>query len=180
MNTTLKFIAAYVIMTGTSASFSHVVLSEPAALANTSYRATFRIGHGCNGSPTTAIRVRIPTGFQGTKPMPHAGWVLAVKQEDLAVPYPSHGKTISRDVTEISWTAASKDHALPDAHYDEFVLHGGVPAQGGALWFKVLQSCESGSNDWSDVPASGTSTQGLKSPAALLEIIPSDQEGHRH
>ena len=48
------------------------------------------------------------------------------------------------------------------------------------MWFKVLQTCEKGSIDWAEVPASGTSTKGLKTPAALLEIIPSDHAGHAH
>ncbi len=158
----------------------HVVLAEPAALANTSYSAAFRVSHGCDGSPTTAIKVSIPAGFQGAKPMPHAGWLLAVKEENLDKPYNSHGKQVTRDVTEITWTAVSRDSWLPEAHFDEFVLRGGLPAEGGAMWFKVLQTCEKGSNNWSEVPASGTSTRGLKSPAALLEIIPSDAVGHQH
>ena len=163
-----------------SASFGHIVLSEPAALANTSYRATFRVGHACDGSPTTAIRVLIPAGFMGAKPMPHPGWALAVREEKLAKPYKSHGKEVTQDVVEVTWTATSKEHWLPDAWYDEFVLRGTLPAQAGAMWFKVLQTCEKGSNNWAEVPASGTSTKGLKAPAALLEIIESGAAAHQH
>ena len=32
--------------------------------------------HGCSGSPTTAIRVRVPAGIIGVKPMPKPGWQL--------------------------------------------------------------------------------------------------------
>jgi periplasmic copper chaperone A len=180
LKNTIKTIAVYAVLTWANASFGHIVLAEPAALAGTSYRAAFRVGHGCDGSPTTAIKVLIPPGFQGAKPMPHAGWVVLVKETPLDKPYLSHGKEITRDVTEISWTAASRDAWLPEAHYDEFVLRGGLPAQGGVMWFKVLQTCETGANQWVEVPANGTSTQGLKSPAALLDIIPSGQVGHQH
>ncbi|MBK6387090.1 MAG: DUF1775 domain-containing protein [Rhodoferax sp.] len=48
-----------------SSSFSHVVLADQAALAGTSYRATLRVGHGCDGSPVTAVRVTIPSRFSG-------------------------------------------------------------------------------------------------------------------
>jgi uncharacterized protein YcnI len=41
------------------------------------------------------------------------------------------------------------------------------------LWFRVLQTCASGQLDWADVPAQGTSTRGMKTPAALLEVLPS-------
>lgn len=163
-----------------TASLAHVVLGEPAALANTSYRATLRVGHGCDGSPVTALRVTIPPGFSGAKPMPKAGWILSTKLAKLAKPYTSHGKTITEDVAEISWMAASKDNWLPDAWYDEFVLRGGLPSAAGPMWFKVTQTCEKGSIDWADIPAAGTSTKGLKFPAALLEIIESSPAAHQH
>lgn len=180
MSFATKTVAACALLTGATASFSHIVLGEPAALANTSYRATFRIGHGCDGSPVTALKVTIPPGFQGAKPMPKAGWVLSVTSAKLAKPYDSHGTQITEDVSEITWTAASKDSGLPDGWYDEFVLRGGLPQQAGPMWFKVLQTCERGRIDWAEVPAAGTSTQGLKAPAALLEIIESGAVGHAH
>lgn len=177
---TTKIIAACALLAGVNASFAHVVLGEPAALAGTSYRAALRVGHGCDGSPVTALRVTIPAGFMGAKPMPKEGWVLSVKSAKLAKPYESHGKTITDDVAEITWTAASKDNWLPDAYYDEFVLRGSLPAAGGPMWFKVLQTCEKGSIDWAEVPNSGTSTKGLKAPAALLDIVESGPVGHSH
>jgi uncharacterized protein YcnI len=180
MKTYPHTLAACAALLLAGAAHSHVVLQDPAAAAGASYRASFQIGHGCEGTATTSIRVRIPEGFQGAKPMPKAGWTLTTTKARLAKPYDSHGKTISEDVSEISWTANSKDSALPDAWYEEFVLRGTTPRQPGALWFKVLQTCEKGQNDWSQVPASGTSTEGLKSPAALLEVLDTGTAGHSH
>ena len=150
--------------------FSHVSLEGKTAPASSTYKAVFQVGHGCQGSATTGITVQIPAGFQGAKPYPKAGWTLSVQQEKLARPYDSHGKPVTEDVSVVSWTAAGKEAALQDAHFDEFVLRGKLPETAGPLWFKVLQTCESGSNDWSEVPASGSSAKGLKSPAALLEV----------
>ena len=175
-----KLIVACAIFTSATASFAHIVLGEPAALASTSYRATLRVGHGCEGSPITALRVTLPAGFKGAKPMPKVGWQLSIKTARLAKPYDSHGKTITDDVSEITWTATAKEYWLLDAHYDEFVLRGGLPAIAGPMWFKVLQTCEKGSIDWAEVPATGASTKGLKFPAALLEIIESGAVGHQH
>ena len=70
----------------------------------------------------------------------------------------------------VTWAAASKDAALLDAYVDEFMLRGTLPHASGPLWFKVLQTCENGSTDWSEIPVSGLSTKGLKSPAVLLEV----------
>jgi len=163
-----------------SSSFSHAVLNDPAAMAGTSYRAAVRIGHGCDGSPVTAVRVTIPAGFLGAKPMPKAGWVVATKVGKLAKPYDDHGKQVTEGVTEITWTASSKEYWLQDAWFDEFVLRGSLPKEAGPLWFKVMQICEKGSIDWAEVPASGNSTKGLKFPAALLEIIESGAMAHQH
>ena len=160
---------------------AHVVLQDGAAAANSSYRATFRVGHGCDGEPTTSMRVLLPAGFNGAQPMPKPGWTLRTVTGPLALPYESHGKKYTEGVLEISWTANSADNALPHAYYDEFVLRGSTPAKPGPLWFKVLQSCAKGSNDWVEVPTRGTSTKGLKMPAALLEVLDVQAAGgHAH
>ena len=112
--------------------------------------------------------------------MPKAGWILAVKSAKLDQPYDDNGKPVTGGVSEISWTAASKGNWLPDAYYDEFVLRG-LPVQAGPMWFKVLQTCDQASTDWAEVPAIGISTDQLKHPAVLLEVIPSEQAGrHAH
>jgi uncharacterized protein YcnI len=176
----IKTIAVCAALSGATASFPHIVLDEPAALAGSGYKAALRVGHGCEGSATTAITVLLPAGFQGAKPMPKPGWVLATRRETLAQPYSSHGKQVTHDVTEISWTAAARENWLPDAFFDEFVLRGSLPVEAGALWFKVLQTCEQGRLEWTQVPVTGTSTRGLKSPAVLLEVLPSGPTGHDH
>lgn len=161
-------------------SFAHVTLGDSAALAGTTYRAALRVGHGCGASPTTAIKVLIPAGFKGAKPMPKPGWTLAIAKATLDKPYDDHGVKVTEDVSEIVWTAASKDNWLPDAQFDEFVFRGGLPAQGGQMWFKVMQTCAQGSNPWLEIPAQGQSAHGLKFPAALLDIIGSGAPAHQH
>jgi uncharacterized protein YcnI len=167
----IQFVAALAVLTGASPSFSHVVLQDGVALAGTSYRAVLRVGHGCDGSPTTGMQVTIPDGFTGAQPMLKVGWTLVTKVGKLAEPYTSHGKTYTEGVQEIIWTANGPENALPANFYDEFILRGITPAKAGAVWFKVVQSCAKGVNTWVEVPASGMSTKGLKSPAALLELL---------
>jgi uncharacterized protein YcnI len=181
MKFTIKSIAACALSMAAGASFSHVVLQDGAAAAGTSYRAVLRVGHGCDNSATTGLRVTIPAGFNGAQPMPKPGWTVVTKIGKLAAPYESHGKTYTEGVLEITWTANGPEHALPAAYYDEFVLRGTTPAKPGPIWFPVVQSCEKGVNAWVDVPASGNSTKGLKSPAALLEVLDIQAAGeHAH
>jgi len=159
---------------------AHVVLAEPQAIAGSYYKAILRVGHGCNGSSTTGLIVQVPAGFQGAKPQPKSGWTLATRKAKLATPYNSHGKTVTEDVVEVRWTASSKAATLPDEHFDEFAFLGRLPDQSGPLWVKVLQTCENGHNDWSDIPTTGTTTRGLKLPAALLDVQPAPTHEHHH
>ncbi|HEY1102316.1 MAG TPA: YcnI family protein [Burkholderiaceae bacterium] len=169
---------ATAMLVATSAS-AHITLEQREAEAGSYYKAVLRVGHGCEGAPVRAITVRLPAGFRGAKPMPKPGWTLTIRRQPLATPYDSHGRTVKDDVTEIRWEAGSQSAWLPDAHYDEFVLRGQLPAAAGPLWFKVLQTCAKGQIDWAELPASGTSTQGLKAPAALLQVTPA-APGHAH
>ncbi|MDI1340736.1 YcnI family protein [Polaromonas sp.] len=175
-----KIVASCTILAGAAPAFSHIVLESRSAPAGSSYKAVFLVGHGCQGSATTGVAVQIPTGFLGAKPYPKAGWTATTRIGQLAKPYHSHGRQVTEDVTLVSWMAANQEAALPDAFFDEFVLRGKLPESAGPLWFKVLQTCVSGTSDWSDVPASGTSTQGLKSPAVLLEVKPAASAQHHH
>ena len=181
---TPKLIAACAVFTWATAAFSpvfaHVVLQDGASAAGASYRATFKVGHGCDGSPTTGIRVSIPAGFNGAQPMPKPGWTLTTQVGKLPQPYTSHGKTVTEGILEIRWEANGPANALPHAFYDEFVLRGTTPTKPGPLWFKVVQTCEKAENAWVEIPAAGTSTKGLKSPAALLEVLDIQATGHAH
>ena len=70
---------------------------------------------------------------------------------------------------------------LSSVHYDEFVLVARLPARSGAMHWPVRQVCEEGRNDWVEVPKPGQKLSDLKSPAALLELLPAGQAGeHRH
>jgi periplasmic copper chaperone A len=167
----IKCIAACAGITWATASFSHVVLQERTTTALSTYKAVMLVGHGCGGSATNQIKVTIPAGFVGAKPMPKPGWILSVKMDKLATPYDNgHGGMVTEGVSEVTWVTAAQSSALPDAYYDEFVLRGRVPKEAGPMWFKIFQGCEKGSTDWAEIPASGTSTKDLKAPAALLEV----------
>lgn len=157
---------------GAAAAQAHVTLEEPQALTGAGYKAVLRVGHGCEGTATHTLVVTIPAGFRGAKPMPKAGWTLSIERAPLAQPYESHGRKISDDVVRITWKATAKESFLADAYYDEFVLRGQAPAKAGPLWFQVRQLCEKGEWNWADVPATGTSTKGLKAPAVLLDVVP--------
>lgn len=169
-----KFFIALALSVAVSTASAHITLEQQQVASGAAYKAVLRVGHGCEGLPTTAVRVQLPSGFQGAKPMPKAGWAVASKTDKLATPYDNHGKQITEDVTEITWTVKSPEFALKDSEYDEFILRGRAAMPAGAAWLKVTQLCKDGakegSNPWTEIPAQGISTRGLKYPAALLNV----------
>jgi periplasmic copper chaperone A len=170
-----QFFIAFAWLAGAGNALAHVTLEQQQVESGAHYKAVLRVGHGCEGLPTTAVRVQLPAGFQGAKPMPKAGWTVQVKTDKLAAPYDNHGKQITEDVSEITWAVKSPEFALKDNEYDEFILRGRAAMPAGAAWFKVTQLCQesskTGSNPWTEIPASGTNTRGLKYPAALLNVL---------
>ncbi|MFC5497064.1 copper chaperone PCu(A)C [Caenimonas terrae] len=151
MNTSFKTLCSLALCFAAPA-FAHVSLQHASADAGSSYQAVLRVGHGCDGSPTTAVSVQLPAGFADPQPQPKAGW------------------TLERRGNEVTWTAADKQSALPAHARTEFTIAGKLPATPGPLWLKVRQTCEQGRIDWGDVPARGTSTEGMKTPAVLLLV----------
>jgi uncharacterized protein YcnI len=100
---------------------AHVTLGSKEASPNSSYKAVLRVGHGCEGEPTTAIRVQIPDGVIAVKPMPKSGWQLDTVKDKYDRPYDYFGSELTEGVKQIAWTGGR----LRDDFYDEFVSSGG-------------------------------------------------------
>ena len=166
----IKIIAACAFCVYVNTAFSHISLEQKSAVAGSTYKAVFQVSHGCQGSATTAISVQLPPGFQNAKPYPKPGWTLTTATSKLTQPYNNHGKPVTDEVTEINWTASSKEAALQDAYFDEFMLRGKLPDAAFPLWFKVLQTCENGKADWSQIPTGKNPAQKLEFPALRLEV----------
>ena len=113
-------LCAAMTFAGISMASAHIELENRQANIGSGYKAVMRVPHGCEGSPTTMIRVRIPEGVLDVKPMPKAGWKLDVVTGKYPKPYSQRGAKVSEGVTEISWSGGN----LPNTFYDEFVFIG--------------------------------------------------------
>jgi len=154
----LKTVATYAMLASASTAFAHVTLPRGGVTVGSDYNAAFRVGHACEGAKaTTGLAVRLPKGFVLSDAQARKGWKLDVQK--------------NAGDGEVRWTAESAQTALPASERTEFVLRGKVPSTPGPLWFKVLQTCDVGSIDWAEVPATGNSTAGLKTPAAKLDVV---------
>lgn len=161
--TTRAALAAVLLLALPAVANAHATLETKQAPSGSYYKAVIRIGHGCDGSPTTAIRVRIPDGVVAVKPMPKTGWTLSTTEGTYATPYESHGQTITKGVTEVTWTGG----ALPDAWYDEFVFQAKLPEKpaGTLIYVPIVQECEKGVNRWIEIPEPGKNADDYKTPA---------------
>jgi len=163
-----RALTAAALLCFAGAAAAHVTLEYQVAHAGASYKASFRVGHGCGASPTRQVSVDIPAGVRAVHPMPKPGWKLDVER--------------AAEVVRITWSARTPEDMLASSHYDEFVLVGRMPQQAGTLYWPVRQLCEQGRNDWVEVPQPGQPLSDLKSPAAALQVMPAAgaAAGHAH
>jgi uncharacterized protein YcnI len=150
---------------------AHATLEVRDAVVGAPYKATIKIGHGCDGAATTRLQVKIPAGVIGVKPMPKPGWSIATVKSDYGRSYNFyHGAKITAGVTEITWS----DGTLADEYHDEFVFSAFIAdsvSPGSTIYFPVVQTCEKGEHRWVEIPAAGQDAHALKSPAPALKII---------
>jgi periplasmic copper chaperone A len=150
---------------------AHVTLETREAPVGATYKAVLRVPHGCEGTATTTLRVRIPEGVIGVKPMPKPGWTLTTVTGKYPKTYKLFHAQVSEGVVEISWSAGK----LPDAWYDEFVFQGVIADDleaGKTLYVPVVQECEKGVHRWIEIPADGKSGHDLKEPAPGFKLLP--------
>lgn len=160
---------------------AHVTLATTEAAPGSYYRGTLRVPHGCDGAATTSVRVQIPEGVIGVKPMPKPGWTVTTQKGDYAKTYKDHGKDVTSGVHEIVWSGGH----LADEHYDEFTFSSFIAGDGGkegVLHFPVTQLCDKAEAAWIQVPAAGQSSRDLKLPAPALRLAQASPaaQGHAH
>ena len=150
------------------AASAHVTLETKQTAVGAGYKAVFKVGHGCDGSPTVAVKVKMPPGFIAVKPMPKPGWKLETTIEKYAKTYDYyHNAKLSEGVAQVSWTGGK----LSNDHYDEFVLTGFIAGDVQAermLYFPVVQECEKGAHRWIDIPVDGKPEPAEPAPGVRL------------
>lgn len=145
---------------------AHVTLEVQQAPANSTYRATFRVPHGCEDAATTRFIVRLPEGVAQARPMPKPGWTLRVTYRGDAPA--GHGAIA--DASEIVWEGGR----LPNEHYDEFVIRLRLPDRPGeTIYLPAIQECEGGGTAaWTEIPQPGVRVTQYRYPAPALRLLP--------
>jgi periplasmic copper chaperone A len=157
-----------VAATAGGGAFAHVTVDPREAMADGYARLAFSVSHGCDGSSTVAVRIRIPDGVLSVKPQMKPGWTVDIKTRTLEGDLPSlHGKTITETVDEVAWRGGP----LPDNLYDTFGLSMKLPDRPGkSLYFPVVQECDKGVHRWIEIPAAGQRSDDLREPAPTVRL----------
>jgi uncharacterized protein YcnI len=126
----------------------HIVFTPASGAANTTVYTSFRVSHGCNGTATTSVQVKLPAGTSSVKPHRLAGWTITTTTRPAENPT----ATVNTTVDTITWTSPE---GVPDNQYEEFYFAVKTPATAGKIYFPVEQKCVTGSYSWTDIPQDG-------------------------
>lgn len=170
--------AAGLVVLGIAAPASAHVSVTPSTTAAGGYALlTFSVPHGCDGSATTKVEISIPEGINAVTPTRNSFYEVdkTTEQLDPAVT-DAHGNEITERVSVVTYTATTP---LTDGYRDALDLSLQLPdAEGETLSFPVIQTCEKGRTDWTEVPADGQSEDDLEYPAPAFTVTAAGEGDH--
>jgi periplasmic copper chaperone A len=165
------FLAALAALFVVQPASAHVTTSPTEVQAGYTY-TEFSVPHGCDGSATTKLTVRIPTGIASVKPQEVAGWTIATKEGTLPEPVSIFGEETTEGVTEVSWTGGP----LADSHLQLFGLSffASDTLAGETVYFPTVQRCKEGVHRWIAIPVEGEEEP--EEPAPGVAVLASAEE----
>ncbi len=159
--------AGLTLLAGGTAS-AHVEIEE-AGTANASQVTTFKVGHGCSGSDTYSVEIKIPAGVTSVRPL--FGGALGE---------PKIVKDATGAVTSVSWTKSTvldSDYAF----YQLSIRLKTPDAPFTTLYFPTTQKCRTAAGvelpavEWSaTTPSTG---ENGPEPAPALVLLPPHSAG---
>lgn len=142
------------LLLGSAPASAHVTISVSTTAAGATAVVRLEVPHGCAGSATTEVSVRMP---------PEVSDVVADSTERWMADQAGGGLTFSTDAP------------LPDALRDEVVFSVRLPDEVGAqLVFPVVQRCEEGESAWTEVAEDAASREELDLPAPVIVVTAAD------
>lgn len=143
---------------------AHVGVSPDELVAGDHGVLTFSFSHGCENSPTTALRVTMPDGLASVAPTMDGDWTIDVERGDDGL------------VSAVTYTA------LTPVPTD---LRGAVSMSVGldedtptSLAFPVVQQCVEGATEWTQLAENGEDPHSLDAPAPVVTVTEAAAGGH--
>lgn len=142
--------AAALVAVGAGPASAHVTVTPSTTAADAVAVLTVEVPHGCAGSATRALSLRLPDGVRDVTAADTDRW--AVEQTADA----------------LTWTT---DEPLPDGEHAEVELSLRLPDEEGAtLVLPVVQRCLEGEAAWTEVAEDGAGHDDLERPAPVLVV----------
>ena len=153
---------------------AHITANPAEAPADGYATVNFQVGHGCEESPTTRVRIKVPPSVPTATPQVNPGWNITTK-EGKKDKVDLHGETITRGVSEIIYTAKQP---LPADRMDVMGASLKLPAgkEGDSVYFPTIQECKQGETRWIQIPAEGQSEEELEDPAPAVVLTAAEGE----
>jgi uncharacterized protein YcnI len=154
---------------------AHITANPGEAPSDSYATLDFSVGHGCEDSPTTEVRIQVPPSVPSVTPAMHPLWDVATK-EGKKDKVELHGETITRGASEVTFTAKKP---LPADRLDLLTMSVKLPAgeEGESVYFPTIQTCEKGQTRWIQIPAEGESGDELEDPAPAV-VLTAAEGGH--
>jgi uncharacterized protein YcnI len=147
-----------------SMASAHVTVSPDELIAGDHGVLTFAFSHGCENSPTTALRITMPEGLASVSPTLDGDWTIDVERGDDGL------------VSAVTYTALSP---VPTD------LRGAVSMGVGLdedtpdlLAFPVEQKCVDGTTEWTQIAENGEDPHSLDAPAPVVTVAAATATGH--
>ncbi|MDO9455882.1 YcnI family protein [Nocardioides sp.] len=157
---------------------AHVTVTPSTTAAGSYSVLTFSVGHGCEGSPTTAVTISIPEGINAATPTRNDYYDVTkqVAKLDPAVT-DAEGNELTERVSTVTYTAKTP---LPDGYRDTFEVQLQLPedAEGETLSFPTIQTCAQGETAWTEIAEAGQSEDDLDNPAPAFAVTEASEGGH--
>ncbi|MBT2485543.1 MULTISPECIES: YcnI family protein [unclassified Microbacterium] len=143
-------------LTAPSMASAHVGVSPDHLTAGDHGVLTFSFAHGCDNSPTTALRVTMPQGLASVAPTMDGDWTIDVERGDDGL------------VSAVTYTAVTPvPNDLRGAVSMSVGLDESAPA---SLAFPVVQECVDGATEWTQLAEKGEDPHSLDSPAPVVTV----------
>lgn len=124
-------LACGALLAGTRPAAAHVTSGQTEAASGARTPVTFSFDHGCEGQPTTYLRIQIPDGVTDVTAEDPAGWTSSVTAQELR------------------WDGG----AVPDGETLPFVATMTIEApEGTTIHFPTIQGCPDAEEAWIQIP----------------------------
>lgn len=150
------------------AASAHIHVTPEGASADASTTLAFSFSHGCEDSPTTALKIDVPEGVTNVVPVYAAGWAITRDMADNGT------------VTSVTFTA---DAPIDNGIKGEVSLDARFAAElaGTDVAFPVTQQCVTGETAWTEIAAEGEAEPESPAPVvAVGDVAAAEEGGHGH